>query len=485
MKKLFLIVTLLALNMCVQAQYIDRIVRPCSAGATTLASVIVNPNNSNNVIVTSCVGGQLIVNGSAVVPNGLPDPGSNGIVVRTAANTTVARTITGSGGVTVGNGNGVAAAPDVSISNIVVAGSCTACSLTYNAKGQVTTAASGSSGANTALSNLVAVAINAALLPGVDNSIGLGSSDFRWSGIKLGSAGALQFDDLNGTGNVNSVAYLNGTGPRFIDGATTRQMLFNVQAFTVNRTFTWPNQSGVVCTTGSVCAGYQPAGSYPTNSAGANVIPKSNGANLIASRISDAGAGSAVNVNSGADSTVIGDTGAIGNGTTLTVDDVAQLVTINQGLSIGGGIQAASSISTGDSIYTTAVGLGTLGASPKPWEAMYLGDSAAASTFLASNATAHRNVLFPDAAGTIALVITATSGSIGGGALLAGACASGTTSVTSSTTAMTVSLSPNTYPGDAVFWKGYVSSNGTVTVKVCAAIAATPAASTYNIRVIQ
>lgn len=79
--------------------------------------------------------------------------------------------------------------------------------------------------------------------------------------------------------------------------------------------------------------------------------------------------------------------------------------------------------------------------------------------------------------------LCATSTSIGGGALLAGNCTSGTVSVAGSLTGNTVNVSPNTYPGDGIVWYGYVSSNGTVTVKVCAILALTPTASTYNIRV--
>lgn len=81
--------------------------------------------------------------------------------------------------------------------------------------------------------------------------------------------------------------------------------------------------------------------------------------------------------------------------------------------------------------------------------------------------------------------LSGTTGSIGGGALLAGACTSGTVSVTNSTTAMAVAATPATYPGDGAYWMGYVSTNGTVTVKVCAAVALTPTASAYNVRVLQ
>lgn len=86
---------------------------------------------------------------------------------------------------------------------------------------------------------------------------------------------------------------------------------------------------------------------------------------------------------------------------------------------------------------------------------------------------------------TLSPSLSGTTGSIGGGALLAGACASGTVAVTNSTTSMTVTVSPNTYPGDGTDFYGYVSSNGTVTVKVCALVAVTPTSSTYNVRVIQ
>lgn len=81
--------------------------------------------------------------------------------------------------------------------------------------------------------------------------------------------------------------------------------------------------------------------------------------------------------------------------------------------------------------------------------------------------------------------LTGTSGSIGGGALVAGQCASGTVSVTNSTTSMAVIASPTTYPGDGAEWSSFVSAAGTVTVKVCAIVALTPTASTYNVRVIQ
>ncbi len=80
--------------------------------------------------------------------------------------------------------------------------------------------------------------------------------------------------------------------------------------------------------------------------------------------------------------------------------------------------------------------------------------------------------------------LTGTTGSIGGGVLTAGSCTSGTVAVTGATTAMGVIATPVTYPGDGSTWLAYVSAGGTVTVKVCALVAVTPGASTYNVRVI-
>jgi hypothetical protein len=81
--------------------------------------------------------------------------------------------------------------------------------------------------------------------------------------------------------------------------------------------------------------------------------------------------------------------------------------------------------------------------------------------------------------------IPATSASIGGAPLLAGACASTTTAVSGANSGVAVSVTPVTYPGDGNYWFGYVSAANVITTKVCAAVAGTPTASTYNIRVIR
>ncbi|VWB75866.1 outer membrane autotransporter [Burkholderia lata] len=81
--------------------------------------------------------------------------------------------------------------------------------------------------------------------------------------------------------------------------------------------------------------------------------------------------------------------------------------------------------------------------------------------------------------------LSGTSASIGGSALAAGACSSGTVSITGATSSMVARATPVTYPGDGNLWEAYVSAANTVTVKVCAIVAGTPSASTYNVRILQ
>lgn len=77
------------------------------------------------------------------------------------------------------------------------------------------------------------------------------------------------------------------------------------------------------------------------------------------------------------------------------------------------------------------------------------------------------------------------TGVVGGQRLNAGAClssvAGGFTGLTSS---MVFMATPATYPGDGIWWGAYYGSPTTVNVKVCSLSATTPAASSYNVRVI-
>jgi hypothetical protein len=80
--------------------------------------------------------------------------------------------------------------------------------------------------------------------------------------------------------------------------------------------------------------------------------------------------------------------------------------------------------------------------------------------------------------------LAATSPTIGGSALAAGAVASTTVAVAGAANTMAVVVTPVTYPGNGFTWHGYVSAAGVVTVMVTAIVAGTPVASAYNVRVI-
>lgn len=87
------------------------------------------------------------------------------------------------------------------------------------------------------------------------------------------------------------------------------------------------------------------------------------------------------------------------------------------------------------------------------------------------------------------LPLTGTTGSIGGSALLVNNCSTGTATVTGVSSAMTIQVTPVADPNGSTTqdydWYGYVSGTSTVTVKVCALVAGTPTATTYNVRATQ
>jgi len=85
----------------------------------------------------------------------------------------------------------------------------------------------------------------------------------------------------------------------------------------------------------------------------------------------------------------------------------------------------------------------------------------------------------------VAALLSGTTASIGGSALSAGQCTSGTVTISGALTSMAVVVSPVADPGVGVSPPyGFVSATNTVTVRVCAMVAVTPAAVGYNVRLL-
>jgi len=88
--------------------------------------------------------------------------------------------------------------------------------------------------------------------------------------------------------------------------------------------------------------------------------------------------------------------------------------------------------------------------------------------------------------GSVATLLKGTTASIGGGALLAGTCATGTATVTGAIVGHPVALSASdgTLPNALSTLAASVTATNTVTVQVCAIAAVTPTAVTYNVTVL-
>lgn len=80
-------------------------------------------------------------------------------------------------------------------------------------------------------------------------------------------------------------------------------------------------------------------------------------------------------------------------------------------------------------------------------------------------------------------ILSATTPTIGGTAMTAGQCVQQIITLTGVTLSMAVSVSPDGDPGGGFVWEGWPGTNS-AGVRLCALVAGTPVATTYNVRVI-
>ncbi|WP_263350305.1 glycoside hydrolase family 55 protein [Acidicapsa acidisoli] len=126
------------------------------------------------------------------------------------------------------------------------------------------------------------------------------------------------------------------------------------------------------------------------------------------------------------------------------------------------------------------------GGNPGTLTVQWIGDGFSEQNILPENTAAFPHVIpsAPYVASNIPLVQTGTTGSIGGSALAAGACATGTVALATSATGHTAiaTESDGSFIGGNFTVRATVSET-TATVNVCAVIAGTPKEKTYNVTV--
>jgi hypothetical protein len=343
--------------------------------------------------------------------------------------------------------------------------------------------------------------------------------------------------DHNGTGTIASGGGISGEGFNLGNGTVTTLYGLNSSVGTLNAGNTGP----ITTENGLLVAVYNQGGGAVTNAYGLHVAGIQGGVgaitNYTALRIEDAAGGGhnvtnplAIDVAGG--DVNLGGTGNVtmhnailtyngnsatpaikfangsyfnttGSGATqaLTFNaNTSDIVTLDVAFGLtalgGGGIGISNSTLGARSVSLSltaagvlAVGTGALGSAAGivNTAGYRIANGAASGNYLRGNGTnfVSNTIQAADLPSGISPILSGTTGSIGGGLLTAGSCASGTATITGATTSMTAIADPNTYPGDGNVWSADVTSANTVTVRVCAIVALTPIASTYNVRVIQ
>lgn len=207
-----------------------------------------------------------------------------------------------------------------------------------------------------------------------------GTTAASWNVSYISAGGA------SGTGTVNTVPKVtNATGPVYGDSQVTDDG-------TTVHIATASGQRNVVI----------------GSSNGASTIDIMGGGEIqISQSLTNITNSTAVNVDSGAGVTIIGDPNGAANGTTLTVDDAAQVITAASNfLTVNGSLQ----VQNGAVPFTPAGA--AIGSAALPFAAFFIGNAASQSVQITGTFTGNRVATFPDATGTVQLVGAANTGAI-------------------------------------------------------------------------
>lgn len=219
------------------------------------------------------------------------------------------------------------------------------------------------------------------------------------------------------------------------NSASAFSTIFRAGNALASRTYTWPTDFGAAGTVLTDPAGNGTlswAAGGITNSAGANVVPKSDGTNLVTSRITDDGTDIALDAPS--HKVILGDVNGTGNTTKLIVDDDDGTVQISTALKMTTGngpviytennasITSETAAGAQKTLFVlTGADIFTLGSSDVASQLFGSTITATASTeSIRVDGTAHtvtvttagNAAVFPTAAGTVQLVGAANTGSV-------------------------------------------------------------------------